>query len=106
MGVVGKVLFAALVAAPFLWVNGVLGISPLWSGLIWLGVLLTAVPTSLLQKVKLSEKLARILLFLLLVVIGMVGGGTAVQFHPNMAIFFVITQLVLLGLSFIYQQQK
>ncbi len=104
MVVVGRILFAALLAAPFLWVNGVLEISQLWTGLVWIGVLLTAVPPSLLQKVKLTPKMARLFPFMLLIVIGIVGGRTAVQFHTSLIIFFVVTQLILLALSFIYQQ--
>ena len=102
---VGRFIFAWLVAFPFLWANDVLGISAAWSAVLWLGVVLTAVPDTLYRRLpRLSPLLWRVILMGVIVGISLLGQTAVLRFHPTFTIAYLITWLLLLGLNLLFSQ--
>ena len=102
---VGRFIFAWLVAFPFLWANDVLGISATWSAVLWLGVVLTAIPDTLYRRLpRLSPLLWRVILTGVIVGISLLGQTAVLRFHPTFTIAYLITWLLLLGLNLLFSQ--
>ncbi len=102
---VGRFIFAWLVVFPFLWANGVLEISAVWSAVLWLGVVLTAVPDTLYQRLpRLSPLLWRIIPMGLLIGLSLLGQTAVLHFHPTLTMAYFMTWLFLLSLNLLFSQ--
>lgn len=107
IGWVGRLVFSALIAAPFWWANSILKISDVWTWMLVLVVIASALPDALwVSRRRVSPAVLRVIAFALLIALPLLTDLDTTRQHPMMAGLYAITALVLLGLSFVYSRKS
>lgn len=102
-------LFAALIAIPVIWVNGVLDLSAAWDTAAVAAVVLAVLPAALPESVRArisrpAEYAGRALVFALLAGVPWLLTATTAGQYPATATFFALTVAALFGASLLYSQ--